>query len=63
MLEVAFQRKRTPPMIVLYAIYLAGLAFSYRRVEAFLENPGVKRSYYWLWLANSRAAGRFCPWL
>jgi transposase-like protein len=34
-------------MIVLYAtyIYLAGLASSYRRVEAFLENLGVRRSY------------------
>ncbi|NOZ59426.1 MAG: hypothetical protein GXO66_07630, partial [Euryarchaeota archaeon] len=47
MLEEAFQRQRVPPFIVLYAtyLYLAGLAFSYRRVEAFLENLGFKRSY------------------
>ena len=47
MLEVAFQRQRTPPMIVLYAtyLYLAGLAFSYRRVESFLETLGIRRSY------------------
>jgi putative transposase len=65
MLEIAFQRKRTPPMIVLYAtyIYLAGLAFSYRRVEAFLENLGVKRSYeavrQWVQRFGSQLKGYF----
>ncbi len=44
-LEIAFQRQRTPPMIIVRHIYLAGLAFSYRRVEAFLENLGIRRSY------------------
>ncbi|GEM_PF-5825713 len=41
MLKIAFQRKWTPPMIVLYAIYLAGLAFSYP-LEIFFSRSSKK---------------------
>jgi putative transposase len=47
MITLEFERERTPPIVVLFAtyLYLAGLAFSYRRVEAFLENLHVRRSH------------------
>ena len=42
MLEIAFQRKRTPPMIVLYAtyLYLAGLAFGPVQIRGNLYMSG-----------------------
>jgi transposase-like protein len=47
MITLEFERERTPPIVVLFAtyLYLAGLAFSYRRVEAFLQNLRIRRSY------------------
>jgi transposase-like protein len=65
MITLEIQRMRTPPMLMLYAtyLYLAGMGFSYRRVEEALNNLGVRRSYEavrkWVQRFGASAKGYF----